>query len=246
MANGKKVKGTQKKTEPQPKESNLIWFGIVLIVGAAVIIWLANSLNPAESGLPDDTLVRKTIRDQFNALFELDKDEFLGFYSQDYDNGEYTYVDKVAQLEGIGEVPFKVKDFALEFIESGGEVKEEVHFDKERGFASTYVYSYWRQRKEDGITMVPVQKLTVFLLRKEGAQWRIISDSSITLRQREDAEHLMATPQWRTFMDPTTIIWPPPKVEPKEPETASGPEPEGKEGEGETVEDNEQPSNGEL
>jgi hypothetical protein len=216
----KKATGGKTSTEPGPKEGNLIWLVVALIAGTAIIVWLANTLNPSEGGLPPDTQVRKVIRDQFTAFFDKDIDGFLSYYSKDYNNGESTYDDKASQASDIKTVDFKVKDFYLEFVESGpGEEKQQVHFDNARGLASTYAYTYWKQRSGDVLTFVPMHKLGAFLLRKEGKQWRIISDKSMTLKQKEDAQYLISTSQFKPFMDATTIVWPPemiPKPAPAE------------------------------
>ena len=210
----------KKQDQPPPKESNLIWFGLGLIAIAGIIIWLANTLGPGGKGMSDDMLVRKTIRDQYDALFARDadgnplpeKEKFLDFYSKDFFNGDNTYDDKVKQLEELDKTHFQVKDFTLEFIESGtGDAKTEVHVDLPRNFASTYVYTYWRQRGGGSITLKPVEQLSAFLLRKEGDRWRIISEKSIALQKKEDAEQLIGITQLKPFMDPSTIVWPPPK-----------------------------------
>jgi hypothetical protein len=218
---------SNKRNGTKPAEGNLVWFAIALIAGTAIIIWLVNALIPSERGLPDDVLVRKVVRDQFKAFFDQDKERFLSLYSKDFDNGDFTYEDKAAVLDELDEVSFEVWDFYLEFIKSG-EDEADVHISQERGFAGTYAYAYWKQRGGDKITTHTVQKLTAFLLRKEGKQWRIISDKSIPLKQREDAEHLIPTSHFRPFMDPATITWPPPEIEkpPPEPEPAPDEEPE--------------------
>jgi len=225
----KKVTPKQKQSQTPPKEGNLIWFGIALIAVTGIIIWLANTLAPGNKGINDDMLVRKTIRDQYESLFTMDKEKFLNYYSKDYNNGEYTYEDKAKQVDEIGKAHFEVKDFSLEFIKSGtGEEKTEVRIDPARGFATTYVYTYWRQRGGGSITLKPIEQMGAFLLRKEGSQWRIISDRSIMLQKREDAEHLILTAQFKPFMDPSAIVWPPPKTEqpPSQQETKPAPEQE--------------------
>jgi len=225
----KKATPKQKQDQTPPKESNLIWFAIALIALTGIIIYVANTLAPGNKGLTDDMLVRKTVRDQYDALFALDKERFLNCYSRDYDNGDYTYEDKVAQVEEISGTTFEIKDFYLEFIKSGaGEDKIEVHIDPARGLASTYLYTYWKQRTGESITPKPIQQLGAFLLRKEGTEWRIISEKNMPLQKREDAEHLMIIAEFKPFMDPSTIVWPPPKNEnpPAQQEAAPVPEQE--------------------
>jgi hypothetical protein len=213
------------KAEPKAKGDNATWwFALVLVIGAGLIIWLANSLAGGKKGLPDDTLVRETVRNQFEAIFKQDTDAFLKCYSQDYNNGDYTFKDKLDQVKQLIGADFEVKDFYIEFLKTGqGDSKEEVHIDNNRGFATTYAYTYWRQRGQGTVTFKPLEQMSVFLLRKEGDDWKIIEDKSIILKQREDADHLVQAPQFSPFLDPSKIPWPPP---PSKKPAAQSPSPE--------------------
>lgn len=225
------------------KEGNLIWFAIVIIACVAIFVWVVNQYGPKGEETPDELLVRMVVRDQFEAIFERDVDKFISCFSEEFNNGDNDYNDKVEIAKQVMDADFEIIDdtFFIRFIDTGpNEVA--VHFDHERGFASTFTYTYWKQRSEDKITRIPVLKLGAFLLRKEGNDWRIISDKSIALQKEEDAPRLINSAQFRPFIDPTTIPWPPPKVEPVEemkvPEAQ--PEPDGDntvEGSGEEVEE---------
>ncbi len=223
-----KIKG---KDEAPPKEGNLIWVGIALILGTAFIIWIANYLNPSGSGMPDDMAVRKTIRDQFDAFFAKDVDKFLSFYSTDYNNGRYNYADKKSQAAQIADADFRIKDFNIEYEETGPEgTKESVYFDHDRGFASVLAYTSWRQSGGKSITFTPVEKLNAFLLRKEGKDWKIIEDTSVTLHKKEDVEPLMNTSEFKPYLDPSTMEWPPKPEKPPGPppgQSGASAEPEG-------------------
>ena len=210
--------GTTGKKQDAPKESNVILFGLVVVVcvlGFTGIVSSGCTLNPDAARIPADRLVRKVVRDQFEAVMERDLDGFLACYSKDFFNGEVDYADKADVAGQLMEIDFEMLDFYIEFLPSGTDEKV-VHVDAERGFASTFTYTYWKQRDADKITRRPVQKIGAFLLRKEGDKWRIISDKSLTLKQKEDAARIINTAQFRPFIDPSTIPWPPARVVPKQ------------------------------
>jgi hypothetical protein len=197
--------------EYSPKEGSLIWLAIAIIAGVALFAWIIKAYGPKDTGIPDEALVRAVIRGQFEALFEKDIDGFLSYYSEDFDNGDVTYEGKVEEASKVEGAEFDVSDFQIEFVKSG-EDEAEVHFDERRGFASAYAYTYWRQRAGDRLTKTAVHQLGAFLLRMEGKDWRIICDRSVTLKQKEDAEHLMLSTPFRPFMNPAMMKWPPDRI----------------------------------
>jgi len=226
------------------KEGNLIWLAIAIIAVFAAFVLVVNRYGPKDEETPDELLVRKVVRDQFEAIFEKDFNKFINCFSWDFSNGDDDYNDKVEIAKQVMEVDFEIIDdtFDIRFIESGpNEVA--VHFDHDRGFASTFTYTYWKQRSGDKITRMPMLKLGAFLLRKEGNEWRIISDKSIALQKEEDAPSLINSAQFRPFTDPTTIVWPPPAAAPVEEKKVpeAQPEPEGDNATGGNIEEIEVP-----
>jgi len=209
--------GTTGMKQGGMKESNVILFGLVMVVCVVGFIGIVSSgcsLNADDAEIPADRLVRKVVRDQFVAVMEKDLDGFLACYSKEFFNGEVEYADKADAAGRLMEIDFEMLDFYIEFLPSGTD-EMVVHVDAERGFASTFTYTYWKQRDADKITRRPVHKIGAFLLRKEGDKWRIISDRSLTLKQKEDAPHIINTAQFRPFIDPSTIPWPPARIVPK-------------------------------
>ena len=165
--------------------------------------------TPIRNSKTDEDTIRSVVTAQFEALFERDVGKFINSYSEDYDNGDYTYAEKAKGASAAVETKFQVRDFYIEFLQSGTD-EAEVHIDEDRGFGTTYAYTYWEQRTGDDEYGVAVHKLGAFLLRKEGENWRIISDKSIPLKVKGDAALLMNSSQFRAYMDPSTIKWPPP------------------------------------
>ena len=210
--------GTTGMKQDNPKESNLLLFGLVIVVCVLGFIWVVNSLTPDDAGIPAESLVRKVVRDQFEAVIERDLDGFLACYSKEFFNGEVEYADKVDAAGKLMEIDFEMLDFFIEFLPSGTD-ELQIHVDHERGLASTFTYTYWKQRDADKITRRPVHKIGAFLLRKEGDKWRIVSDKNLTLKQKEDAPRIINTAQFKPFTDPSTIAWPPARIVPKPVET---------------------------
>jgi len=179
----KKNKQTQKVEAPR-KEGGLFWLAVVIILGVLAFVWIVKTYGPKGGGVPDDALVRVVIREQFDAVFAKDLDKFLSYYSTDYDSGIQTFDEKAEMIRQVFDTEFVVRDFVLEFLDSG-EDNTDVHFDESRGFASVVVYTYWKQRTGESITRIPLMQLSAFLLRKEGDEWKIISDNSQGLNKKE-------------------------------------------------------------
>jgi hypothetical protein len=196
-----------------PKQGGVILLAVVIIIFVALFIWVVNCYAPKDEATPDDRLVKKVVRDQFEAIFEKDYDKFISCFSEDFNNGDSDYSNKVEMGKKVVGEDFEIIDgtFEIRFVESG-ENQAEVHFDHDRGFATVLTYTYWKQRAADRITRVPAMKLGAFLLRKEEGGWRIISDKSIPLQQSEHVERLINTPQFKPFTDPSTMQWPPRKI----------------------------------
>ncbi len=228
----KKNKQTQKVEAPR-KEGGLFWLAVVIILGVLAFVWIVKTYGPKGGGVPDDALVRVVIREQFDAVFAKDLDKFLSYYSTDYDSGIQTFDEKAEMIRQVFDTEFVVRDFVLEFLDSG-EDNTDVHFDESRGFASVVVYTYWKQRTGESITRIPLMQLSAFLLRKEGDEWKIISDNSQGLNKKEDADAWMRSSHFRQYTDPKTFVWPPPRTTEAPAVPQAGNEPQSETDTGET------------